>query len=249
MADARIRAPELPDTLQWINTNEPVKLADLRGKVVLLNLWTAGCINCMHTLDDLHYLDNKYRDKLAVISIHSPKFPRNQQVESVVKAVNRYHIKHPVAQDSIKRVWTKYAIKSWPSIVIIDAEGYVVGCLRGVGRRKQLDGLIRRYLEVAEKKNIINLEALSIRPNREPADVINFPGKICVTESYLYVSDSGYNRVLEINHYGRVTRVFGSGAAGLLDGSGENSAFNNPQGLLFINDFLYVADAGNHAIR
>jgi len=249
MTDTRITAPALPGTLQWINTDAPLRLADLRGKIVLLNFWTAGCINCSHVLEDMQYLESKYRDNLVVISIHSPKFPRDKDVDSVVKAVNRYHIKHPVAHDAIKRVWTKYGIKAWPSFVFIDAEGYVIGSLRGEGRRRQLDALVKQYIEVAEQKDIVSLVHVPIRPNREPVNILSFPGQVCATMSHFYVSDSGHNRVLEVNHYGRVTRVFGSGGAGLLDGFGRNSAFNNPQGLLLINDFLYVADTGNHSIR
>jgi len=249
MADARIRAPELPDTLQWVNTDAPVRLSNLRGKMVLLDFWTSGCINCMHAMEDMHYLETKYKDNLVIISIHSPKFPHDNELETVIKAVNRHHIKHPVAHDSVRRVWTKYVIKAWPSIVLIDTEGYVIGSLRGEGRRRQIDQLIQQYLEIAEQKNILNLEPVPIRVNPEPESLLSFPGRVIVSGNSLYISDSGHNRVVEVNHYGRVTRVFGSGAAGLLDGFGRDAAFNNPQGLLLINDFLYVADTGNHAIR
>lgn len=249
MADARIRAPELPDTLQWVNTDGPVRLADLRGKIVILDFWTSGCINCMHTMEDLRYLENKYKDNLIIISIHSPKFPHDKEIENVIKAVNRFHIKHPVAHDPIMRVWTKYIIKAWPSAVFIDTEGYVVGSMRGEGRRRQLDQLIQQYVDIAEKRDGLDLSQIAVRFKREADNVVKFPGKIHAAESHVYVSDSGHNRVIEINHYGRVTRVFGSGAAGLLDGYGTEAAFNNPQGLALINDFLYVADTGNHAIR
>lgn len=248
MPEARIRAPELPDTLEWINT-EPVRLSDLRGKIVLLNFWTSGCVNCMHMQEDLRDLLNTYRDNLVVIGIHTPKFPHDNNRGTVHKSVNRQHIKHPVAHDPINRVWTKYAIKAWPSIVFIDAEGYVVGSLRGEGRRRQIDDLIQKYIGIAQQKKILNLDQVSVYATPEPAGVLNFPGRVLATGTHLYISDSGHNRIIQANHHGRVTQIFGSGTAGLLDGVGAYAAFDNPQGLAMENDFLFVADMGNHAIR
>ena len=134
MAEARIRAPELPENLEWLNTAAPLRLADQRGKVVLLDFWTYCCINCMHVLPDLAYLERKYPDSLTVIGIHSPKFANEHVSDNVKKAINRYFIRHPVAHDPDFVLWKQYGIKAWPSIILIDAEGYIVGVLRGEGR-------------------------------------------------------------------------------------------------------------------
>jgi thiol-disulfide isomerase/thioredoxin len=242
-------APELPDTLEWINTEKPVKLADCRGKIILLDFWTAGSINCMHMLADLRFLRNKYRDNLVVIGIHSPKFPHEMNARSVKNSVSRLHIKHPVAHDKNKRVCKKYGIKAWPSIVLIDALGQVIGKLSGEGRRRQLDELIQKYIIIAEQKRVLNAVPFSCKISQVATSVLNYPGKILATPSHVYISDSGHNRILEINHHGRITKIFGSGGAGLLDGMGNEAAFNNPQGLVLANGSLYVADSGNHAIR
>ena len=242
-------APELPDTLEWINTDKPVKLADCRGKIILLDFWTAGSINCMHMLADLRFLRNKYRDNLVVIGIHSPKFPHDLHAGNVSKSVNRLHIKHPVAHDESKRVCQKYGIKAWPSIVFIDAQGQVIGRLSGEGRRRQLDELIQKYIIFAEKKRVLNVVPVNFKIKQEATSLLNYPGKVLATPSHVYISDSGHNRILEVNHYGRITKTFGSGGAGLLDGTANEAAFNNPQGLFLVNDSLYVADSGNHAIR
>ncbi len=247
--ETRIRAPELPDSLEWFNTDQPLTLERLRGKVVLLDFWTSCCINCMHVLPDLRYLENKYPDTLAVVGIHSPKFENERNPAQLQKAINRYHIRHPVANDTRFQLWRAYGIKAWPSIIFIDPEGYVVGVLRGEGRRRQLDELIRKHIEEAEGKGVLVRSPLPVSLKPEPASTLSFPGKVLATRNHLYIADSGRNRILETNHEGAVRRIFGSGTADLLDGPEESASFNNPQGLVRVEDFLYVADTGNHAIR
>ncbi|MGA7802009.1 MAG: thioredoxin-like domain-containing protein [Gammaproteobacteria bacterium] len=249
MSESRIRAPELPAQLEWFNTGQPVKLAEQRGKVVILDFWTYCCINCVHVLADLRYLEEKYRDGLTVIGVHSPKFPNERVARQVQKAVNRYHIRHPVANDPELRLWRTYGIKAWPSLVFIDAEGYIVGVLRGEGHRRKLDQLIAEHLDKAEDNRVRQRSPMPFKPSPEPPSALSFPGKVLATAERLYISDSGRNRVLETNHFGRVLRVFGSGSAGLLDNTADSAAFNNPQGLALVDEFLYVADTDNHAIR
>ena len=89
MSDARVQAPELPTNLEWFNTSRPLSLAELRGRVVLLDFWTYCCINCMHVLSDLKYLEEKYGERLAVIGLHSPKFPNERVGAQLQKAINR----------------------------------------------------------------------------------------------------------------------------------------------------------------
>ncbi len=249
MSQARVRAPELPPELEWFNTERPLRLAEQRGKVVLLDFWTYCCINCMHILPDLRYLEDKYGDSLCVIGIHSPKFPNERVGDQVRKAIARYHIRHPVAHDPAFRVWRTYGIRAWPSVLFIDPEGYVVGVLPGEGRRRQLDALIQRHLEAAERKGIVNVEPLPLRRERAGGGVLSFPGKVAAAGERLFVSDSARNRVLELNRYGRVVHVYGSGTPGLVDGAGTEAAFCDPQGLAVAGDYVYVADRGNHAIR
>jgi thiol-disulfide isomerase/thioredoxin len=245
----RIRAPELPASLDWFNIEQPLTLASQRGKIVLLDFWTYCCINCMHVLPDLRYLENKYPDTLSVIGIHSPKFENERDPAQLQKAINRYHIRHPVANDTKFELWRVYGIKAWPSIIFIDPEGYVVGVLRGEGRRKQLDELISQHTLTAEDNGVLvrSRPALSLKP--EPATTLSFPGKVLATRNNLYIADSGRNRVLETYHDGKIRRVFGGGTPGMLDGQETEAMFSNPQGMVIVGDFLYVADTDNHAIR
>lgn len=250
MNDAtRIRAPELPDNLDWFNVDQPLTLASQRGKVVLLDFWSYGSINCMHVLPELRYLENKYPDTLTVIGIHSPKFENERAPAQLQKAINRYHVRHPVANDTKFQLWRAYGIKAWPSAIFIDPEGYVVGVLRGEGRRKQLDELISQHIDAAEQKGQLSPVPLALSFQPEPAGTLSFPGKVLAVRNSLYIADSGRNRVLETYHDGKIRRVFGSGTAGMLDGQETAAMFNNPQGMVVAGDFLYIADTGNHAIR
>lgn len=250
MNDAtKVRAPELPDNLEWFNTEQPLTLASQRGKVVLLDFWASCSINCMHVLPDLRYLEHKYPETLSVIGIHSPKFENERKPEQLQKAINRLHIRHPVANDTKFQLWRAYGIKAWPSIIFIDPEGYVVGVLRGEGRRKQLDELISKHIDAAEEKGILNYSPMPVALRPEPQGALSFPGKVLASRNSLYIADSGRNRVLETYHDGKIRRVFGSGTAGMLDGAETAAMFNNPQGMVIVGDFLYVADTDNHAIR
>ena len=244
----RIRAPELPDGLEWFNTkNGPIKLADLRGKIVLLDFWSYGCINCQHVLPDLAELERRYPDNLVVIGIHSPKFPNERIGDNVQKAINRLYIRHPVAHDPSFTIWKQYAIKAWPSIIYIDPEGYIVGVLRGEGKAKQLDKMIQQ--SISDAGDILKTERIETRTKPEPNLELKFPGKVYAGKDRLFISDSGNNRVIECMPNGRIAHIFGSGAPGLIDGHGAEAAFDNPQGLVQADNFLFVADTGNHVIR
>ncbi len=247
MNKSRVRAPEIPRSIEWFNTEEPLWLADLRGKVVLLDFWTYGCINCQHIQPDLRFLEQKYQAGLVVIGVHSPKFPNEKIPAQLQKAINRQFIQHPVVHDPELLLTSLYAVKAWPSVVVIDPEGYIVGVSRGEGKRKQMDELIAGYLTSLPADAVSAPPSTNLRP--ESVTELRFPGKVLATEGRLFISDSGRNRVLECNLAGQIRRVFGSGSAGLVDGDGEYSSFNNPQGLVKVDDNLYVADTGNHAIR
>jgi len=245
----RIRAPELPDKLEWFNTDQALTLRGQRGKVVLLDFWSYCCINCMHVLPDLRYLENKYPETLTVIGIHSPKFENERIGAQLQKAINRHHIRHPVSNDPTFQLWRAYGIKAWPSVIFIDPEGYVVGVLRGEGRRRQLDDLISKHLDEAEEKGVLKYSPTPVSPKPEADSILSFPGKVLAARNNLYIADSGRNRILETYHDGKIRRVFGSGTAGMLDGCETAAMLDNPQGMVMVGDFLYVADTGNHAIR
>jgi len=131
--EKKVPAPELDGATAYLNTASPIKLKDLRGRVVLLDFWTLCCINCIHTLPDLAKLEAKYPGVLVVIGVHTPKFPNEKKTESIRKAVLRYEIAHPVINDANQALWDRYAVRSWPTLVLIDPEGNYYGRVAGEG--------------------------------------------------------------------------------------------------------------------
>ena len=114
---ARVVAPELPSVDAWLSTDQPLTLKSLRGQVVLLDFWTYCCINCLHVLPDLAWLEDKYRDQpFVVIGVHSGKFSQEKDPIHIRQAIERHNIRHPVAVDSDYEVWHAYAVRAWPTM-------------------------------------------------------------------------------------------------------------------------------------
>lgn len=247
--NARIAAPELPPSLDWVNTDTPPNLAALRGRVTLLNFWTFDCVNCRNVLPDLRFLENKYHDGLSVIGVHTPKFEYQRHSEPVLKAVNRNHIRHPVANDPEYLLWQAYGVDSWPTLAVIDAQGQLAALLPGEGRRQEADTLIAQLLDEAATQDLRVYESDVATGRPEARAPLRFPSRLVVGESSLWISDSGHNRILECAHDGRILRQYGSGNPGYWDGRGRDAGFTDPQGLALGKDMLFVADTGNHAVR
>nr|BFE66817.1 hypothetical protein GCM10020092_001180 [Actinoplanes digitatis] len=133
---ARVRAPEFQGR-NWLNTGgRELKLADVRGKIVLLDFWTFCCINCLHVLDELRPLEQEYGDALVVIGVHSPKFEHERDPQALAAAVERYGVHHPVLDDADMAMWQQYASKAWPTLAVLDPEGYLVASMVERGPRR-----------------------------------------------------------------------------------------------------------------
>src|SRR6266571_7770803 len=126
-----VHAPELTGGRGWLNTDKPLSLSALKGKVVLLDFWTYGCINCMHIIPDLKKLEHKYANQLVVIGVHSAKFENEKDSENIRRIILRYEIEHPVYNDAEFKVWQSYGVRAWPTQVLIDPAGYVIGGVSG----------------------------------------------------------------------------------------------------------------------
>jgi DNA-binding beta-propeller fold protein YncE len=249
MAASRSRAPEFSAGLEWFNADRPVSLADQDGRVVLIDFsaWSSVC--CQRALQDLQALGRKYRDELVIISVHSPRFPAEMKRSHVLKVLNKYHVKHPVVHDPDMKLYHVYGIKSWPTQVLVDREGMILGSMSGEGRLPQLDKIIKYQVGKSRSSHPVRKLICSTMRVPEPSGVLSFPGRIIAANDRLYVADSGHNRILLLSSRGQVLRQYGGDAAGFIDGNGSSAAFNNPQGMALADDFLYVADEGNHAIR
>jgi len=249
MATTRRHVPEFPAGLDWFNVDTPVRLTEQLGRVVLLNFCAFSSLACRQIQADLEYLGNRYRKDLVILGIHSPRYPGESGSLHVRQSLNKYHVSYPVVHDPELKLWHTYGIKGWPTQVLIDRDGYIVGSLSGVGKRDRLEQVIR--YQCAKHSQIPPPVASLLRPRRIPAaaGTLSFPGRLVASGNRLFIADSGHNRILVTSRSGVVLRQYGSASEGFLDGNGESAAFNNPQGMVLADDFLYVADAGNHAVR
>ncbi len=252
--DQAVHAPEFPANFQWLNTSKPLSIQSLKGKMILLDFWTYCCINCMHVLPDLKYLEQKYADQpLMVIGVHSAKFDNETEIENVRNAILRYEIEHPVILDDNHQIWSAYRVRAWPTLVLIDPDGYLIGMFPGEGNRDALDWAIGTSLEYYRLAGKLNNSPLQIDLERNfiAPRSLNYPGKIVALpdSEKLIISDSNNHRFLVVNATGKILDVIGNGTPGFDDGSFEDATFFRPQGMAFHQDTLYVADTENHAIR
>ena len=247
-----VRAPELDGAVAWLNTPAPLTLAHLRGKIVLLDFWTYGCINCLHVLPDLQRLQAKFADALVVIGIHAAKFDNERSTENIRRVLQRHGIRHPVANDARLAIWQAYTVRAWPTQVLIDPRGYVVGTATGEGHGAQLEEAIQAVIVVFDQEGALDRRPLRLTPEATAsAGPLAFPGKVAADDrqSRLFVADTGHHRIVQSDFEGRIQRVFGSGEPGRDDGVGERAGFRDPQGMAIDGDQLWVADRGNHLIR
>ena len=250
---ARVRAPEIQGGRGWLNTDKPLSLAALKGKVVLLDFWTYGCINCIHIIPDLKKLEAKYANELVVIGVHSAKFQNEKETENIRRIILRYEIEHPVYNDSEFAVWQSYGVRAWPTQVLIDPAGYVVGAASGEGNYDVIDQAIGKIVDEFRKRGELNEQPLKLVLERaKVGDLpLAFPGKILADAATdrLFIADSNHNRIVVTKLDGTLAYTIGAGEAGAADGAFDKATFYRPQGLALSGDNLYVADTENHLIR
>src|SRR5689334_17615628 len=250
---ARVRAPELIGKGGWLNTGgKELTLAGLRGRVVVLDFWTFCCINCLHVLDELRELEEKHRDTVVIVGVHSPKFVHEAEHRAVVDAVERYGVEHPVLDDPELATWKQYAVRAWPTLVVIDPEGYVVAQHAGEGHVHAIERLVTELEAEHEAKGTLRRgDGPYVPPEPEPT-TLRFPGKALLLPSGTFlVSDTTRHQLVELAEDAEtVVRRIGSGTRGLTDGGPGEASFNEPQGLALLDDgSVVVADTVNHALR
>ncbi|SOD85105.1 thioredoxin-like domain-containing protein [Streptomyces sp. Ag109_G2-15] len=251
---ARVRAPELIGKGGWLNTGDKqYTLADLRGRIVVLDFWTFCCINCLHVLDELRELEEKHRDTVVVIGVHSPKFVHEAEHAAVVDAVERYGVEHPVLDDPELATWKQYAVRAWPTLVVVDPEGYVVAQHAGEGHVHAIERLVQELEAEHEAKGTLRRgDGPYVPPEPEPT-VLRFPGKALLLPGGTFlVSDTTRHQLVELAEDAEtVVRRIGTGTRGFADGGPQQASFNEPQGLALLDDgtSVIVADTVNHALR
>lgn len=255
-----ITVPEFPPKLDWLNTTPLQFRRDLQGKVVVLDFWTYCCINCMHVLPDLEFLEKKYKDEpFTVVGVHSAKFDNEKDLEAIRNAVLRYGISHPVVNDGDMNLWRELGVNSWPTFVVVGPNGKVLAQIAGEGHRKDLDDFVEAALQFYGRKNMLNSSPipLKLEKDNDPrllTSPLKFPGKLSidVLNNRLFISDSNHNRIVVTDLDGNfIVQIGSTGEEGLRDGSFDDATFNRPQGLAYNakKNILYVADTENHALR
>lgn len=250
----RVPAPEFPTNLDWLNTGQPLTLSELKGKVVLLDFWTYGCINCIHIIPDLKRLEEKYDEELVVIGVHSAKFENEGETENIRRIILRYELEHPVINDDEFEVWSEYGARAWPTLVLIDPDGNVFGYHSGEGIYGPFDEVIGGMVEQFDALGKIDRTPLDLELENESQldSPLLFPGKVLADgdNNRLFIADSNHNRIVITDLEGTVLEVIGDGIGRLKDGSYEEAGFFRPQGLTLADEnTLYVADTENQAIR
>lgn len=146
LADASAAAPDFVGITGWLNST-PLSISSLRGKVVLVDFWTYGCINCVRTLPHVTQLYEKYKDKgLVVVGIHTPEFPFEHSGTNVQAAMKRHGIRYPVAQDNNSATWNAYRNQYWPAQYIVDRSGRIVFTHAGEGQYDEIERTIQKLL-------------------------------------------------------------------------------------------------------
>ena len=264
-----IAAPSLEGASGWLNVAAPISIEQLRGKVVILDFWTYGCINCMHILRDLKTLETRFPEELVVIGVHSPKFTNEKDHDHLKRILVRYEIEHPVANDADHEIWRRYGVRAWPTRVIIDPAGNIVGTALGEGNLDGFISAVRTVVRVFDEQGALNRApvALDLERRRHADRPLLYPGKVLADEASgrLFIADSNHNRIVVAALDGRVIETIGSGFQGDNDGIFSQARFYRPQGLaldpstppsrqadsasLRAGGLLYVADTENHQIR
>ena len=209
-----VRAPELTGR-GWLNTAAPLSIRDLRGRFVLLDFWTFCCINCLHVLDELRPVEERYAEELVVVGVHSPKFVHEADPDALVAAVERYSVHHPVLDDPELTTWQAYTARAWPTLVLIDPEGYVVAQYAGEGHAHAIASLLEELVPQHRARGTLQPgDSPYVPPVVEPSD-LRFPAKAVPlpassgTTGGLLVADAGHDEVVLLGEDGSVARRFG----------------------------------------
>ncbi|WBQ05749.1 NHL domain-containing thioredoxin family protein [Kribbella sp. CA-293567] len=253
---ARIHAPELRGR-GWLNTGgRSYSISDFRGRAVLIDFWTFCCVNCLHVLDELRPLEEKYGDALVIVGVHSPKFAHEGEEAAVRAAVERYEVGHPVLDDPELVTWQNYTARAWPTLVLVDPNGYIVAQYSGEGHAHALDAQLAELVAEHDKAGTLTRgKSPYVAPVPEETE-LRFPAKVVAWGDGFLVADAGNHSVVELAaDASTVVRRFGTKQRGFEDGL--QASFSEPNGLAVLprevaQDVGYdvvVADTVNHALR
>jgi len=230
-------------------------LAALRGRFVLLDFWTFCCGNCLHVLDELRPFEAQFADVLTVVGVHSPKFPHEADPVALAAAIERYEVRHPVLNDPELNLWQQYAVRAWPTLVLVDPDGYVVAQATGEGQVSAFAQLLHRLVPEHDARGSLRRGDRPYQPRRPEPSTLRFPATAILLPAAgtgrqrdsLLVADAGHHQLVELELDAQtVLRRFGS------EVRGEPFAEPNGAALLPAGVAPYdvvVADTANHVLR
>jgi hypothetical protein len=205
----------------------------------------------------LRRLHEQFPNELVIVSVHSAKFPAEKLTANIREAVMRHGIDHPVVNDADFEIWQQYAVKAWPTVMLVDPNGKIIHTQSGEILAEEFAPLIESLIQDFDSRGVLDRNPLDLRPEKmaEPVRLLQYPSKLLLgPERRLYIADTGHHRLLEIELSedglsGQILRVFGAGQLGFKDGPAEEAMFHDPHGMALSGETLYVADTENHAIR
>lgn len=255
----RVRAPALTGR-GWLNTGgEQLTLERLRGKLVLLDFWTSCCVNCLHVIDELRDLEAEFADVLVVVGVHSPKFAFEAEPQALADAVERHGVHHAVLDDPTLTTWKAYAARAWPTLVVVDPQGYVVAQMSGEGHAHGLRVLLHELVAEHATKGTLHAGHGPYVAPAAPATALRFPNHaLAMPGGTVLVSDTAHHQLVELGA-DLVTehRRIGIGERGFDDGPAALASLAEPLGLALLpaevaarlGYDVVVADSVNHALR
>ncbi len=251
-AASRVDVPGFGGATQWLNVERPLSLADLRGRVVVVDFWTSCCINCLQTFPTLKKLEDEFRDQpFVVVGVHSPKFDEEGDAERLIDIVLDNRIEHPVASDPGMTVWRGWGVEAWPTVAVLDVNGKALWAGAGEPDPEEISNVVRSALrEGFEAGTLAKGPLPGARPEKDTSGALRYPSKVVgLADGGMAVADTGHDRIVIVDKEGKVTDVVGSGASGKKDGSFAEASFSRPAGIAEVAGALFVADTSNHALR
>ncbi len=135
-------------------------------------------MNCLHIFPQLRKLEKKYANELAVVGVHSAKFPNEKETGNLMSAVQRYELEHPVINDSEFQVWQQYSCRAWPTLMFIDPQGNVIGKHEGEMTFDAFDRLIGQMVTEFDSQGLLDHTPVPSTFRKADDTALSFPGKV-----------------------------------------------------------------------
>jgi DNA-binding beta-propeller fold protein YncE len=209
-------------------------------------------------LPQLRELERRFQRELVVVGVHSGKYIAERETPRIRDAAQRLDVGHPVVNDRQYRIWRGFAVRAWPTLVVVDPQGAVLGSHAGEFTAEMLGPVIERLIATHDAGGSIDRTPITfpLDPGTASPGALRYPGKVAIDGDRMAIADTGHHRVLVGTlTSGRppgtwrfaVTRSLGDGVPGFHDG--DRARFRAPNGVVFAGETLFVADTENHAVR